>query len=595
MAQIQRNQAASGMMPAPGQAYGVDPITGAPIGDKFAAQNLLNPSPEMASTVGGYMARSGPQMIPGLPGRGGRGGGGGGSMGPRQPRRKIMNLGARNTQEFTAQNGGLSGPRTSALDAAYGEGDFSRPGMPAPAATAPAQPAQLPGGGYDVPLSAFDKPEEQGMPKAMAKGGTMKPDNIYTVGEKGPEMVVPTGDGNMHVIPHGATKKLLSMIPGLPTPRAEGGVMETYDPSLGFAPGQPQIGSFAGGETPYGPVYADRTERGVPIGNLPMGVADEMGMMQPGGGYQPDPLAGTPYGMVNGIAPAFDRQELRGAIRGNILGMQSGPMVRPGDNQMINDSVTGQTVPLAEMRDRVAMRGIDANNELFDQRDRTERNRVQQDLAMRASRPALGTPTAPAEGLPGMPTMTPSTQRALQRNTERLMRSPEGAVLAMQQGQEAARSGQKVQERMDMINPIPVGETGDYIIPLTGQYINGKTGETRQGTIAEMRALGLEPESAENGVVKYGKPKTPQQGKGPFELIKGELIFGADGVAQTAPDRVFDAYTGLLWNAGDPIPPEVQAARRAAAATAAPASAGAGAGGANVAAAGGQTPYNPFQ
>jgi len=246
--------------------------------------------------------------------------------------------------------------------------------------------------------------------------------------------------------------------------------------------------------------------------------------MQPGGGYQPDPLAGTPYGMVNGIAPAFDRQELRGAIRGNILGMQSGPMVRPGDNQMINDSITGQTVPLAEMRDRVAMRGIDANNELFDQRDRAERNRVQQDLAARASRMPLGTPTAPAEGLPGMPTMTPSTQRALERNTERLMRSPQGAMLAMEQGQEAAKNAMRMQAAS---TAVPVRD------PSTGEvkgYVTG-TGASLPNMNAPRRVQRtVEVDGTMYNVYEDGSPASP-----------------IPGLPTAAPKQQFiDQYTGRI-------------------------------------------------
>jgi hypothetical protein len=83
--------------------------------------------------------------------------------------------------------------------------------------------------------------------KPMAKGGTMTPNKIYKFGEEGVELGVPTGDGNMHVIPHGATKKLLPMLENV-TPRARGGMMEMRTPQA----------TFAGGETPYGPVYGQR-------------------------------------------------------------------------------------------------------------------------------------------------------------------------------------------------------------------------------------------------------------------------------------------------------------------------------------------------
>jgi hypothetical protein len=164
------------------------------------------------------------------------------------------------------------------------------------------------------------------------------------------------------------------------------------------------------------------------------------------------------------------------------------------------------------------------------------------------------------------------TQRRMDRNMERFMRTPQGA--AMQ-----AQAGMKVQERQQMIQPVPLGNTGQFVIPLTGQVLNPETGEMRQMTPEEAAGLGLEPvEATPDGRVKYGRPQ-PGKPAAPTRLqfIKGEYLPGSE---EKTPDQWADPLTGLVWNVGDPTPPEVLARQQGGGGAAAPA----GGGG-----------YNPFQ
>jgi hypothetical protein len=94
-------------------------------------------------------------------------------------------------------------------------------------------------------------------------------------------------------------------------------------------------------------------------------------------------------------------------------------------------------------------------------------------------------------------------QANLARQMERLSRTPEGAMLLAEQQQ----GSRKVAERQQMIQPVPLGDTGQFIIPLTGQVINPETGGTRQMTPEEAQAMGLVAIESKNGVVTYGQPK----------------------------------------------------------------------------------------
>lgn len=116
--------------------------------------------------------------------------------------------------------------------------------------------------------------------------------------------------------------------------------------------------------------------------------------------------------------------------------LDAGGTVQQAIDSVANDAAlsnnrTGLT--FEELQRRVALRGVEANNRLFDIRDRAERDRVQQDLANRAARAPIGTPTAPqASGL------SPSAQRKQERAMEQFLTTPQGAMWAAEQEQQAA-------------------------------------------------------------------------------------------------------------------------------------------------------------
>jgi hypothetical protein len=547
MAQVQANRAKAGMLPpltpnAAG-AYGYDPITQAPITDQYAAARFNDPG--TAQPLASYM-RGNSAPLPPLP----SGGSPGGRMGPQQPRRKIMTLGPRTTAEYTAENGGLSAQRPSALNNAYSTGNLTTglPPLPTAQPTTPPLP-ELPGGGYNVDLAQFDPPQDK--PKPMAKGGPMKMGTTpYLVGEEGPELILPRDNGDAYVLPADVTAQILPTLPGV-KPRKEGGIMQS--PS----------GRFAGFTSPDGSGFASRIPNSDGI-NLMASDTPRL-FVDPATGYQIDPAqpgmpilpdtVSGPYAEPGAPVTPEMRTDLTQATAGRAQALTAAPGTiaqsrYPG--QLFPDAAPNapaQMIPFEELQQRVADRSIDANNTLFDIRDRAARDRVQMDLAARANRAPLGTPTSPLPQLPGLPAMRPSTQQRLDRNQERFLRTPEGAQFAMQ-------SGQKVQERMGMIQPVPVGDSGDFIIPLTGQYVSAN-GQQRQMTPDEASEFGLVAQSAENGVIRYGRPDTQTTRSGGFQLVPG--TYDAEG--NLAPARVFDTYTGLSWNEGDPVPQESIAAR----------------------------------
>jgi hypothetical protein len=266
----------------------------------------------------------------------------------------------------------------------------------------------------------------------------------------------------MHVIPHGATKKLLPLLENV-TPRAKGGVMEMRPPGSDVMISE--YGNFAMLNSEYGTGYADNSSQPDSLPGLPSGISDEKGMVQtrdlPGATstpYQPDPVKG-PWASLNGAMPGIDRTALRRGIQEEQNDtIRSGVKMVPGsDRELVQDQRNnGEWVPLSVMKERVADRAIDANNTLFDIRDRAERDRVQADLAARASRPALGTSTSPPPTLPGMTGYSPSTRQAIDRNMERFLRTPQGALYATEQAQQqqaAAASAQAAGQWQMMTDP----------------------------------------------------------------------------------------------------------------------------------------------
>jgi hypothetical protein len=488
-------------------------------------------------------------------------------MGPREDRQKIMRTGPRTTADFVGRTGGLSPQRGSTLDAAYGRGDMrpmgGMPPVPAPALPGSTTPQ---GGGTLAPEQGMVWNDETGWnkPQMMAKGGTMKQGKPYLVGEEGPELILPREDGSMHVLPHDVTKQVLPAMRDV-TPRAQGGPMMPMLPTdeVYTTPG----GTFAGFTSPSGSGFASRIP--TRLANTatapppPAFMVDPVtGMqVQPGNSadFVPDTITG-PWSQPGAPVTPEMEQSLDMMTQGRALrlpGMGATTARERFDSQTVTDGLTGDTLPLADMRGRV----MDRASMLMQSR---EDARVQQDLAARAARAPLGTPVLPPTAPGGLP-MIPG----MERNIERFLRTPEGAMFALKQGTEDAR----MQQRMEMTQPVPLGETGDFVVPLTGQVIK-RDGGTRQMTPEEAQRLGLVPLESKNGVITYGKPKA---GGGTSRLTYIPEVPSAVAGQPGTPARVFDPATGEFWEAGQPRPSR-PSAEVGGAQTEAPAA-----------------PYNPFQ
>lgn len=418
-------------LPKPDAAgnFGVDPITGAPITDRFVAQQYLNPSPGTLNTVGSYMARSTPPMPAMMP-RGG-GGGGGGRMGP-QNQKPIMNVGPRTASDYVAQHGGLSPQRPSALDAAYAQGNLTpQMGMPMP--SAPAAPASAPSaiapasGGTLAPEPGMVWNDDSGWnkPQMMAKGGTMHPGKKpYLVGEEGPELILPRKDGSGFVLPADVTAQVLPAMRDV-TPKAKGGKMGYTPRAEGgeiMLERQGDLGTMRGFVSPFGAGFAEvQPEVGAePIMPIDKFFADpssnyQLDPTRPGMPLMPDAVSGPWAEPAMPVTPEM-RQDLRSNTLGNFMALAAMP-----DTQRVVD-------PRQAMRER----GIEAMADLGNIRYEQEQARVQRDLAARAARAPLGTPTAPAAP-------------AMDRNMERFMRTPEGMRMAMEQQSRLAELEQRSQ------------------------------------------------------------------------------------------------------------------------------------------------------
>lgn len=521
-------------------SFGTDPITGASYTDKASAQAALGQYANPNSNASRYLRSMQPTMLPG----GGGGGGGGGRMGPREPRKKIMRMGARTASEYTAEQGGLSPQRPSTLDAAYRRGDFGLKQQQ--------QQEQIDNAKEDAEfnatprqdLTAFDKPQDPtervtppNEPTELvnrAKGGAMKiGQKPYLVGEEGPELIMPRANGEGYVLPADVTQQLLPMMTQRPTPRQQGGpmTMESRGGTFrGFegtsSSGQPAMGFASNIPTAMMTPDAIARAQGDSVFVDPMEGRYQVDPNQPGMPLMPDVVTG-PWAEPG--MPAPPRAEMRQDISKSLQSLDRMPGVRaaptgryPGqtfqdnapqaryDNAMKlgqndkaalayseQDPFNGASLNTSfeELRDRVALRGMMYGD---DYRDRQNRDRVQQDLANRAARAPIGTPTM----LPGQGSEA-RIQANLARQMERLSRTPEGAQFLAQQQQ----GSRKVAERQQMIQPVPLGDTGQFIIPLTGQVINPETGSTRQMTPEEAQAMGLVAIESKNGVVTYGQPK----------------------------------------------------------------------------------------
>jgi hypothetical protein len=204
-----------------------------------------------------------------------------------------------------------------------------------------------------------------------------------------------------------------------------------------------------------------------------------------------------------------------------------------------------------ELRDRVALRGMMYGD---DYRDRQNRDRVQQDLANRAARAPLGTPTM----LPGQGSEA-RIQANLARQMERLSRTPEGAMLLAKQQQDMDMLAQRSRLASQAI---PVKDAAGNILGYTtGTGASLPNIRPQQSmTAEEAEQYGLQPVGTySDGSIKYGQPKAATT-RG-YQLIPGTY----DAAGNLTPERNYDPYTGTTWNVGDPVPAEVTAARGGAA------------------------------
>ena len=526
------------------------------LANEAARANRMSRYGNLTAGMPGYSTAN-TTIIDGPPGSGGgygggapRGGSGGGfRMRPQDPNKRIgTRIGPRTSAEYIAENGGLSPQRESNLDAAYARGDFTN-------RAAPPSGTSVPMSAFDNPFSTddsdvigqmFKDPIEKTQP--LAKGGAIKiGQKPYLVGEEGPELIMPRENGDGFVLPADVTAQVLPAMRNV-KPRAQGGIMEMNTP----------VGRFAGGATPYGPAFAmQQTES--QMGNaIPM-TMDQAGLaMQPdermivNNGYQVDLPALTAPGnqsvpllpdVVSGpwASPAMpaDTSGLNRYVGGQVTRLNAGgaaPVSKyPGmvfediSNQARYDNAikAGQTeeaamayseadvipslakakVGFEEMQQRMALRGMMYGDDF---RDRQARNQTQLDLAARAARAPLGTPTAPVSQIPGLPAMRPSTQRQIDRNMERFYSTPQGALFAAQQAQQSIE-GNIVDTAM-----LPVGNEGFVPIvrdaagrqKMAGGFIPNAR-QTQDMTPAQAKELGLVAIRSENGRVTYGLPNAP--------------------------------------------------------------------------------------
>jgi hypothetical protein len=492
---------------------------------------------------------------------GGGGGGGGGRMAPQDPNKRIgTRVGPRTAAEYTAEQGGLSPQRPSTLDAAYQSGAITSGFKPAPTGNQgnPLSNGATPmeqGGGYNLAPDAFDKPAQP--TERLAKGGAMKiGQKPYLVGEEGPELIMPRANGDGYVLPADVTQQLLPMMTKRPTPRQQGGIMEMITPNA----------TFSGGATPYGPVYGMRQTESQLGSPQPMTMEEAGLAMQPDqrmivdNGYQvdlpalragdaqsiplqPDVVTG-PWASpampadTTGLQPYLQNQVSRLSMTGaKPVSKYPGMVFEDISNQARYDNAikAGQTeeaamaysetdvipssdkfkVGFEEMQQRMALRGMMYGD---DYRDRQNRDRVQQDLANRAARAPIGTPTM----LPGQGSEA-RIQANLARERERLSRTPQGAQFLAQQQQE-----------MDMLTQrsrlastaIPVKDAAGNILGYT------------TGTGASLPALNNRPRQVQRTVEVDGTM---------YNVYEDGSAAPISGLPTAAPKQQFiDSTTGRI-------------------------------------------------
>lgn len=255
-------------------------------------------------------------------------------------------------------------------------------------------------------------------------GGPVTPGQPYLVGERGPEVIIPQAPGQ--VIP---TQDLTMLSDEWARQKV------AADQQRQAASGITDLGG--GFKT-----LSNRYGTGVAVpgsaGPAPVrGFADERGVLAPlpGGGFAPvpDPLAGTPWGTMNGIQPA-DPQPVRDYIAAEARAMVPGAMERQG-----NDLTLAQGAEAAQLANQI---GVNLQN------------RKQMGLPMRApvidvpmqvlpapasQRPATtnvpssNVPLAQAVGLPNIPGLPMSAVRGGRTAMNRFLQSPQGQQAVGQQ------------------------------------------------------------------------------------------------------------------------------------------------------------------
>jgi hypothetical protein len=168
-----------------------------------------------------------------------------------------------------------------------------------------------------------------------------------------------------------------------------------------------------------------------------------------------------------------------------------------------------------ELRDRVALRGMMYGD---DYRDRQNRDRVQQDLANRAARAPIGTPTM----LPGQGSKA-RIQANLARQMERLSRTPEGAMFLGKQQQDMDMLAQR--SRLAS-TAIPVKDAEGNILGYT------------TGTGASLPALNNRPRQVQKTVEVDGTM---------YNVYEDGSAAPISGLPTAAPKQQFiDSTTGRI-------------------------------------------------
>jgi hypothetical protein len=371
----------------------------------------------------------------------------------------------------------------------------------------------------------------------------------YLVGEEGPELIMPRANGDGYVLPADVTQQLLPMMTKRPTPRNVGGpmTMESRGGTFrGFegtsSSGQPAMGFASNIPTAMMTPDAIARAQGDSVFVDPMDGRYQLDPNQPGMPMMPDVVTG-PFAEPG--MPAPPREQMRSQIGQSLQSLNRMPGVRAANQ--VTDQATGEVVPFDEMLNRVTERGMMYGADYL---DRQARDRTQLDLANRAARAPIGTPTM----LPGQGSEA-RIQANLARQMERLSRTPEGAMLLAQQ-----------QQQMDMLaqrsrlasTAIPVKDAeGNILGYTTGTGASLPNIRPQQSmTAEEAEQYGLQPVGTySDGSIKYGQPKAATT-RG-YQLIPGTY----DAAGNLTPERNYDPYTGTTWNVGDPVPAEVTAAR----------------------------------